>query len=269
MARHLPILAFLLAACLAPPAAGGPLPGPDGLPPVVEAPSASLPETAASRRRLLGLFADGVLRREGGHEVPVVKWSGPVSVSLRGGPARRHAPFVAALVDELATLTGLSLELVIDQNWAGEIDILLLDQAGYWPPQIRPKDPSSREAFACAALPMALRGTMRRALVLINAGTLPAETVEACLVEELAQSMGLVGEVDDDRATLLSDDVGFRRLTATDRVLLRALYDPALPAGTTREDALRQLPAILAQALRTQACRDPGDGNCGRTFSAR
>jgi hypothetical protein len=260
------VLSFLLAASLAPAAAPA---VPNGLPPVVEAPEAPLPPTLASHRRLLHLFAEGVLRREGGEPVPVIKWAGPVDVSLRGAAAARYAPFVAALVDELALLTGLVMELTVEEGWAGRIDILLLGDPRAWPPGIRPKDPTSGEPFVCAALPLALSGWMRRSQVLINAAALPAETIEACLLEELVQSMGLMGEVGDDRATLLSDDVGFRRLTATDRVLLRALYDLRLAPGASRETALQLLPAILAGKLATQDCPSPDPGLCGRVLSAR
>jgi hypothetical protein len=256
--------AVLLAACLlATPAAAEPL---AGLPLVAEAPALPLPATAASRERLFHLFADGVLRSEDGREAGIVKWTGRVDVSLRGPAASRYEAFVTDLVEELAGLTGLAMELSTDSGWAGQIDIVLLNRADFWPPEFQPRDPARRGRFVCAALPLGVAGRMRRAQIVINEAALDPATVEACLTEELAQSMGLVGEVVGDRETLLSDEVGFRALTPTDRVLLRALYDPTLPPGAPRAMALGLLPSILTRNLAAQACPSAG---CAHALAAR
>lgn len=255
---------FLFLSLAIGPAAAAPEPA---LPVLVAAPTAPLPATAASRARLLRLFADGVLRREDGRETPVVKWMGAVDVSLRGAAVGRYEPFVTALLAELGALTGLGLELSTDALWAGQIDILLFDRPDFWPPAFQPREPAQRERFVCAALPMAAAGRMRRAQILINAAALDPATVEACLTEELTQSLGLVGEVQGDLATLLDDEVGFRALTPTDRLLLRALYDPRLAPGAPRATALRLLPAILTGKLATQGCASPSPGACQRQLS--
>ncbi|MGE0421637.1 MAG: DUF2927 domain-containing protein [Reyranellaceae bacterium] len=57
--------------------------------------------------------------------------------------------------------------------------------------------------------------------------------VERCVEEEITQSFGLMNDVRGSRLTLFDDDLRQRktRLTAIDKLFLRALYDPRIRPG--------------------------------------
>lgn len=74
--------------------------------------------------------------------------------------------------------------------------------------------------------------------------------VERCIEEEITQSFGLMNDVRGSRLTLFDDDLrqGKTRLTETDRLFLRVLYDPRMRPGmsgptlkATAHDVIRSL----------------------------
>ncbi|MBK0400626.1 DUF2927 domain-containing protein [Limibaculum sp. M0105] len=70
------------------------------------------------------------------------------------------------------------------------------------------------------------------AVVLIRAG-LPSRLAEACVEEELSQTMGLPNDDPHIRPSIFNDDQEFALLTRHDEILLRMLYDPRLEPGMT------------------------------------
>jgi len=60
-----------------------------------------------------------------------------------------------------------------------------------------------------------------------------ARWVERCVEEEITQSFGLMSDVRGSRLTLFDDDLGQgkTRLTETDKLFLRVLYDPRIRPG--------------------------------------
>lgn len=66
---------------------------------------------------------------------------------------------------------------------------------------------------------------------------LPPADMEACLVEELAQSMGLFMDDDQVIPSIFNDDDVFKDLTWMDELLLRVLYDPRMRPGLNRAQA--------------------------------
>lgn len=60
---------------------------------------------------------------------------------------------------------------------------------------------------------------------------LGARTVEGCLVQETAQVLGLLHDLDPAADSVFSDSGRQIHLTARDRLLLRLLYDPRLQPG--------------------------------------
>lgn len=66
---------------------------------------------------------------------------------------------------------------------------------------------------------------------------LPPVDMEACLVEELAQSMGLFMDDDQVIPSIFNDDDVYKDLTWMDELMLRVLYDPRMRPGMTRAQA--------------------------------
>jgi hypothetical protein len=95
------------------------------------------------------------------------------------------------------------------------------------------------EPGVCYFLTRAIRtGGMFRSLIVVNRELSP-EAMDACLLEEMTQAFGLPNDSDIVSPSVFNQKSTLRELTETDRLLLRALYDYRLPAGTPRKDALR------------------------------
>jgi hypothetical protein len=215
------------------------------------------------RERLVAIFLEGITRDEAKRERGVAKWTGPVDISLRGAGALSHIAFVQDLAAELAALTGLPVSVSTDQRRVGALDVFVSSVASYWPPFLRAANPAER-VFTCAAAPSVANGVIRRSTVRINAGALPPATVRACLVEEIVQSMGLLGEVTEPRGTILNDAVGYQGLGIVDRLLLKTLYDPRLVPGMSGAAAEPVAGAVLQEQLGHLVCRDAVQGAARR-----
>lgn len=101
-------------------------------------------------------------------------------------------------------------------------------------------------AVACSAvLHFATPPAIATAFVFIPTDT-TASRIERCVEEEITQSFGLMSDVRGSRLTLFDDDIrqGKTRLTETDRLFLRALYDPRIRqgmSGATLKAAAREV----------------------------
>lgn len=239
----LPVLAVLWSA----PAAAQP-PAVDGMPGVVlDAPMEQ--PSAVGVEELTALFEEGALHDEQKRARPVTRWTHGVNVTLRGDAAERWFPAAQAIAADLADATGLSITVHEQPFWAGDIDVVVTNVRGYWPPMVSLANGRRNEPFTCIALPMVLDGEMRAARIYINAAVVGPDTAEACLAEELFQSMGMFGEVDGNPGTLLSDDVGYRRIGPIDRLLLSVLYDRRLAPNMRADEAGAVARAILAERI--------------------
>ena len=81
-------------------------------------------------------------------------------------------------------------------------------------------------------------GAMFRALIVVNA-ELPAEQMDACLLEEMTQAFGLPNDSDVLAPSVFNQKSTQQELSESDVLMLRTLYDKRLPPGTPRADALR------------------------------
>jgi len=226
-----------------------------GLPEVLPAPADEVRAGPAWRDRLVRLFREGVLRHEDKREHAVLKWARPIDLTLRGaiGP---YAGFVRDLAAELTALTGLVITVSTDQDRGGGIDVYVSPAPGYWPASaVRVAVPAG-QVFTCAAAPSSAGGVIRRSAIRINAGVLPPATVRACLVEEIVQSLGLMGEVAEPDETILYDRVGYEGLGIVDRLLLKALYDPRLEPGMSAAAAAALVGGIFEEQLGHLDCRE-------------
>ncbi len=81
-------------------------------------------------------------------------------------------------------------------------------------------------------------GAMFRSLIVVN-NELPPDQMDACLLEEMTQAMGLPNDSDIVTPSIFNQKSVRRDLADSDVLLLKTLYDKRLPAGTPRKDALR------------------------------
>ncbi|WP_448207538.1 DUF2927 domain-containing protein [Azospirillum sp. sgz302134] len=248
-ARHFALLIAALASLLPSVAARAQAPVASGLPAVVlDAPSERPRE--AGLDEMAALFDEGALHDELKREHPLIRWTHPVNVTLRGDAAERWFPAAQAIAADLSGATGVGITVYEQPFWAGDIDVVVTNVRGFWPPMVSLANGRRDEPFTCIALPMATDGEMRGARIFINAAAVGPDNAEACLAEELFQSMGLFGEVDSHAdGTLLNDDIGYRRIGPVDRLLLSVLYDGRLSPNMAAPEARAAARRILAERL--------------------
>lgn len=205
----------------------------------------------ATVARLVDLFERGALIDEAARQRQLTRWTKEVAITVRGDAAQRYVTTLDALAAKLAVATGREVEVFLNPQWAGDIDIYVTDWPEYWPFFVSKAAGAKRpdDRFTCIAIPWSLQGVMKRSQVHINAGNLDPDETRACLVEEVVQSFGLFGEIDDEIATILNDTIGYQDIGALDRLLLALLYDPRLPTGAKASTVLPHLPDIVADHL--------------------
>ena len=89
------------------------------------------------------------------------------------------------------------------------------------------------------------QGCIPRALIIVPAGLSP-DVTEHCLLEEMTQSMGMIGDSDFPFPSLYSERDELANRTLTDDRALQLLYHPALRPGQTLEDVRPLLDAAIA-----------------------
>ncbi|WP_207478765.1 DUF2927 domain-containing protein [Arenibaculum pallidiluteum] len=217
------------------------------LPPVYTRPWQAVEATTEWVERISRLFISGVVSDEGHRQREVRKWSGPVRVAVRGDAAADFLEAVADTAADLTAATGLPISVSLAPGDAAPIELMITWRREFWPARISPRGP--RTLFTCMALPSSRGGALRASRILINAGVVGADGARACILEEMAQSLGLLGEVEDEPGSLLSDQIGYQHLGAVDALLLNVLYDPRLPVGMPADDAAQRVRAIVAEKL--------------------
>lgn len=187
---------------------------------------------------------------------PLSRWEGPIRYKIYGGGAtpedRRR---IARFMTRLGALSGIDIRAADDRI---NLPIFILDRAEQRA-RVRATATIDRASvrfvnrFLARDIPNSpCRGSLSTdrsgaivfAVVLIHAET-SGRLREACVEEELAQSMGLTNDDPEVRPSIFNDDQEFALLTDHDAALLRMLYDPALRPGMDRAEVARRLPGVV------------------------
>ena len=89
-----------------------------------------------------------------------------------------------------------------------------------------------------------------RVAIVVFPDHLPRDIIRACVVEELAQIMGLANDSDQVNPSIFNDSSLHRELTDHDKTLLKILYDPRITFNMRRRDALEKAGEILKELRR-------------------
>lgn len=87
-----------------------------------------------------------------------------------------------------------------------------------------------------------------KSIVVVNVERDPVQ-IDACLLEELTQVMGLPNDVDAYWPTLFKPVDTSLNLSQWDKLYLKTLYDPRIKPGMKPVDALYVAKGIFAKAL--------------------
>lgn len=192
--------------------------------------------------------------RKGGSERnwadnPLVRWGGPIHWQMLGKgitPADRAE--VRRLMRRIASLTGLEIE----ETRAGLNFVVLIPESGEreaFAEVLSARHPAMGEIFrvwrqtpalVCVATNLfSAKDEYRIARTLVVIGSEVRGLLRnACLHEEIVQSLGLGNDHPDVRPSIFNDDGEFALMTAHDEYLLRILYDPRLHPGMSARQAM-------------------------------
>lgn len=187
--------------------------------------------------------------------IRLTRWQVPVRVRFVQPPPEPVAALGAAVLAELAAITGHDLAMVAPAPGSRANvalvygDPALLDRTlRVMGGRIEGYEASSAAYGFCWSTHWHVAGEIRRAVVYIaDAGAMPDEkpgAIAACLRHEMGHVMGLRFHAERSYSVMAAQR-SLRDYTATDRQVLHLLYNPALPANGTRDQVLPRLDGLL------------------------
>jgi len=98
----------------------------------------------------------------------------------------------------------------------------------------------------CYFLTAAKKGEIVWATIVVN-NQLDPRAMDACLLEELTQALGLPNDSDKVMPSVFNNRATPTALNRTDIILIKTLYDPRLAPGMNKKQAMRRAAKIIAQ----------------------
>jgi len=185
----------------------------------------------------------------------IAKWQGPIGITVQHRATKPLAAMVSRRLTDLAKLTGVRFKQVKPGAPGQSIDLLFLKRkemslvqgANINPQTIKTltSDPSMVCFFLSWRKPA---DRLVKAIVVVNVERDPV-SIDACLLEELTQVMGLPNDVDAYWPTLFKPVDQSLEWSVWDRLYLKTLYDPRLKPGMKPVDALFTARGIFKDAL--------------------
>ena len=170
----------------------------------------------------------------------LAKWESPVTVAVVEGGNPENTALTKKILTGLAELSGLKLEMAARGAAGIELEIHFSDKREFVI--------NGNQLATCYAR---TRGSPDGHLtdVGIYIGiTGEGEWRSDCLTHELLHGMGWRGHTHRIRSAI-SYAHGETELTKWDRLMMRALYDPRLPPGISKTDAIPIVRAIFREML--------------------
>ncbi|MBX6322227.1 MAG: DUF2927 domain-containing protein [Rhodospirillaceae bacterium] len=167
----------------------------------------------------------------------VRKWVGPMRVAVYGDDRGAYTDLIDTHLATLRRLTGLDIKRVAWNDPAVNASILFLNRPEfrtYARDYLRRSKPGTNQNLACFGV---FRGNANREIVGFSA-MIPLSgsraEIEACIVEEVTQVLGLPNDSYDIRPSVFNDDDQYHELTWQDKLMVRVLYDPRIVPGMGR-----------------------------------
>jgi len=200
-------------------------------------------------------FVDVAFSNEYGPSQGIVqKWSVAPNIAFFASPDYDAAPHLTrfdGLATEIADLTGLAIELTPKSR-----PVSL--RVGFYPRSDFHKLPIAQDSAdvqrflntsACVALAMTTSGTsgeIGTGAIVIGTDISPG-LQRHCILEEFVQVLGLPNDACHYRPSLFCEDDMVNDMTPADQILLKALYDNRIVAGTRRNDALPLVRQVILE----------------------
>lgn len=185
----------------------------------------------------------------------IPKWTGPVGITVQGKPTEQLAEMASKHLSTLAGLTKVKFKQVkpgtkmqtIDMLFLRRQDMAQLKVGGGADAMIQKlsRDPTMRCFFLTWTND---QSRLVKGIIVINVELDPA-VLNACMLEELSQTMGLRNDVDTYWTSIFRPNDTSTELSPWDKIYLKTLYDPRIKAGMKPVDALHTAKGIFAEAM--------------------
>lgn len=209
-------------------------------------------ERAPTVEDLLGQFETVVFRDElnqGQNSDRVIRWEDGLTIRVVGKVTRLNKKILRRHTDHVKRLTGLPIAFVTHAGQSENVTVAFV------PALEMAKLPGvtvDQKMLDLLAAPRSCyflvrsnkQGEINQSVIVVNA-ELDTASIYHCLLEELIQSMGLPNDTDILRPSIFSDKDRLERISRTDEILVRTLYDPRMRVGTDRNNALRIARTII------------------------
>lgn len=168
----------------------------------------------------------------------LAKWESPVTVAVVEGDNPENIALTKEILAELAELGGLELEWAERGAGGIELEIHFSNKREFVI--------NGNQLAACYASTGGANDGLLDATSIYISVTGEGEWRTDCLTHELLHALGWRGHTHRIRSAI-SYAHGETELTKWDRLMMRALYDPRLPPGISKTDAIPVARAIFAK----------------------
>jgi hypothetical protein len=188
----------------------------------------------------------------------VRKWVGPLRLAVVGDSAGAYRDLVTRHLGTLRRLTGLDIEQVALNAPQRNAYIRFVSRAEFESQAhayLAKGKPGTNQNLACFGIfkSNGERDIVEFTAVIPRSGS--REEVEACIIEEVTQVLGLPNDSFTIRPTIFNDDDEYHELTWQDRLMLQVLYDRRIEPGMSRA-AFKQMARAILGELRPETGTD-------------
>jgi Protein of unknown function (DUF2927) len=197
----------------------------------------SLPNTQVVANLLEIVFGSEFV----GEDSDVVrKWTAPLRVAIYAKDPGRYRMLVEPVLQQLGELTGLDIQLVDQSAPAQNAYILILGREQFYAYAethlSAGKNPRTNSYLDCFGIFAAARSGAISELTAVIPEFVSEATKRSCVIEEIAQALGLPNDSFSVRPSIFNDDDAYQDLTWQDELFLRVLYDARVRPGMTRAE---------------------------------
>lgn len=217
-------------------------------------------DTAEITRNFLAVAVQG--QSGGPHEARIRKWTKPIMVTVLGDVSEGYRSSVRIYARELGYLSNHSIvvsdeyarddgTIILSKLSGGAANYIILFSDGSWAQfferykifwerqyssqifeQTRAQRQKDNADCFAHVVEANTPGTIRAAFVYIRT-SLADDAISACIVQEMAQSLGLTNASDTVRYSMFKRGAAYPQLTDQDKLFVKVLYDSRIEAGMT------------------------------------
>jgi Protein of unknown function (DUF2927) len=179
------------------------------------------------------------------------KWVRPIRAAVHGAGSEAYLDTIERHLNDLRRITGHDISLVASADPARNAHVIFVDRGRfaaivdeYVPAG---KMSATKRTMACfGAFSTNDRQEITKFFVVIP-NDLSARETNACVVEEITQSLGLPNDGSDIAPSIFNDDGEHLELTWRDELFLRVVYDPRVAAGMSLRTFAALAPDLIAE----------------------